>query len=138
MRLPIYLMSRIVALGVFMTAFVPGVVSAQISGEPWQVTSVEGATVPEPGNTRFAVEADGTFTTSVGCNAMRGKAEIQGERLAIGPMASTRMACPEPLASLETSYVRALQQAVSFRRDGETLTLLDASGAEKVVFSKAK
>ncbi len=121
-----------------MTASGPGIASAQISGEPWQVTRVEGAAVPEPAKTRFVVEADGTFATSVGCNAMRGKAEIQGEHLAIGPMASTRMACPEPIASLETAYVRALQQAALFRRDGETLTLRDANGAEKVVFTKAK
>ena len=121
-----------------MAASLPGVASAQISGEPWQVTSVEGSTVAEPGKTKFVVEADGTFAASIGCNAMRGKAEIQGSSLTIGPMASTRMACPEPLGSLEAAFQRALQQSASFRRDGETLTLLDASGAEKMVLAKGK
>lgn len=112
--------------------------SAQFSGVMWQVMSVEGSAVPDPAKSRFEMQADGSFSTSIGCNAMRGKAEVQGVGVSIGPMASTRMACPEPLAALETAFVRALQQSSSFRVDGDVLTFLDASGAEKIVLGRSK
>ncbi len=126
------------AIGAGMAASFPGSALTQISGERWQVTSVEGAAVPDPAKSRFEMQDDGTFVASVGCNAMRGKAEIQGSSLTIGPLAATRMACPEPLGSLETAFQRALQQAAAFHRDGEMLTLLDASGTVKVALLKAR
>lgn len=130
--------SLVFAIGLCMTMPSSGAALGQISGERWQVTSVEGTAVPDPAKSRFEMQDDGTFVATVGCNAMRGKAEIQESSLTIGPMASTRMACPEPLDSLEAAFQRALQQSVTYRRDGETLALLDASGTMKVVFLRAK
>jgi len=51
--------------------------------------------------------ADGIVSGSSGCNTYNGSYTLTGETLAIGPLGTTRMACPEPIMTQETQYLAA-------------------------------
>lgn len=61
------------------------------------------------------------------CNRLQGGFEVEGDALRIGPLAATRMACPQGMED-ETSFLEALDSATRFRIDGETLELYDDTG----------
>ena len=50
--------------------------------------------------------------------------ELDGDRLGFGAVATTMMACPEPLMSRERAFIEALEATTAFRIEGETLELL--------------
>ncbi len=45
------------------------------------------------------------------CNRFFGLTQIAGTEIKLGPLGSTRMACPEPIMTQETKYLNALQAA---------------------------
>jgi heat shock protein HslJ len=67
-------------------------------------------------------------TASAGCNRAAGSINAQGNRLEIGPLAATMMACPPAIAQLEARYFGVLERGPSWRVDGDRLTL-SATGA---------
>jgi heat shock protein HslJ len=78
---------------------------------------------------------DETVTGRAGCNRFRGPWSLIGAMLAIGPLATTRMACPdEAVMAQEAAFTRAMELATSFERELDRLVLRDAGGAAMVVF----
>ena len=71
--------------------------------------------------------ADGKVTGSDGCNRISGSAEISGDVITFGPIASTKMACPG-VQGTEAVH-EALTGEVTWRIDYNVLTLTSASGA---------
>lgn len=73
------------------------------------------------------------------CNAYRGgfARAAAGELQLIGPIAATRMACPEPPGTnaQETEYFAALERVATYKIEGDRLTLRDADGATLAVFN---
>ncbi len=55
---------------------------------------------------------------------------------AVGQIASTKMAGPEPAMRAETAYFTLLEGARSYAVAGETLTLFDANGNESLIFKR--
>ena len=64
----------------------------------WSVTAINGQ--PAPGSIRFQA---GRLTAFFGCNRASGAYRIAGDRIEIGPMAATRMAC-EPATDEPTDH----------------------------------
>src|SRR5262245_63743564 len=50
-----------------------------------------------------------------GCNRLAGPYAIEGDRVKLGPLAGTMMACPEPAMAVETAFQQALAGGVRFR-----------------------
>jgi heat shock protein HslJ len=73
---------------------------------------------------------DGTLGGSDGCNRYMSGYTLEGERLSIGPLATTRMACrgPEGAAEQAAAYARALETVTGYRIEGGELTLLTGDG----------
>jgi putative lipoprotein len=74
-----------------------------------------------------------------GCNRYTGSYELEGvsehgSPLRLGPIAGTRMACPDG-AELERGYLQALGRVTGFRKEGDTLSLL--AGPEVLATFKA-
>lgn len=72
-----------------------------------------------------------------GCNGYSGKAEIEGDALRLGPLASTRKLCPGPAMEVETAFFKALEHVRKARltgsagnagQRGRVLELLDPAG----------
>jgi len=82
---------------------------------------------------------DGQFAGKA-CNSYRGGFEHQDSALkVVGPIAATRMACPDPEGSneQETAYFAALERISGFRINGNELTLIDAEGTTMAKFEAA-
>jgi heat shock protein HslJ len=76
----------------------------------------------------FAINEDGVtgeISGSGGCNAYN--ATIS-ENFAIGPIATTRKACAQPLMDQESAYFTWLESAYGFDRAGDQLLVSTASG----------
>lgn len=71
------------------------------------------------------------------CNSYRGGFEQEGDSWrVVGPIAATRMACPEPAGAdeQESVYFAALERVARFRINGDELTLTDADGTTQAKF----
>ena len=77
-----------------------------------------GARPVDPSKATFEVTPEGRSARAVGCNRIVGKPKIDGQSIAFGPMAGTRMACPPPLDQIEAKYMAALEAARTFRHRG--------------------
>jgi putative lipoprotein len=67
----------------------------------------------------------GRASGSSGCNKLMGGYALAGPGvLRIGPLASTRMACPPDMMAQETALLDAFERATAYRIEGEALALL--------------
>lgn len=99
---------------------------AMLSNTSWGVESVNGR--PAPGGDRFFVRFEGDrLSARFGCNSMGGSYRVQGQTLTAGPIAATRMACPD--MSFEDQAGRILSQPVGLQWSaGDRLTMSNAAG----------
>jgi heat shock protein HslJ len=94
----------------------------------WTLVELGGLPV-EPSQSgrdpHLVLEPDGRrLSGSGGCNRLLGSYELDGDRLGFGAVATTMMACPEPLMRRERAFIEALEATMAFRIAGETLELL--------------
>ena len=61
----------------------------------------------------------------------------RGTTIALGPLASTLMACPEPAATQEQQYLAALELARTWEVRGDRLTLFREGGTIAATFDRA-
>lgn len=103
-------------------------------GTQWQLIQLEGRNVKaQPESYLLTFEAEGNRLTGVGaCNRLMGSYTL-GERraLTIGPVATTRMACPTP--NLEAQFLEAVEATTHYDMDGPMLLLL-SNGELRAVF----
>lgn len=78
---------------------VGAIVAASVSGlsaaaSEWRVFRIDGS--PPLGEARVTFGADGSLAGSTGCNRFMGRADVENGLLVVsGPLAGTRMACPQ-------------------------------------------
>ena len=105
---------------------------AQLEGAVWRLKELPGpqsaalARLTRPVTVRFE---SGRLSGFAGCNNFSGSYQLDGDRLTIGPVASTQMACPEPGSSIENAFHAALAGTLRYAVDGDSLTTTTASGA---------
>jgi heat shock protein HslJ len=92
-----------------------------VSGKGFSSTMIDSA----PAAT-FA--PDGTLSGGTGCNSFRGTYQIDGATITVGPLATTRKACPPELAEQEAGILEALQSAATFTLAPGQATLLNGDG----------
>lgn len=113
--------------------------STEVTGVHWRLVQLgsspavttSGATPPY-----LRLDADSARAVgSTGCNQFGGPFARDGERLRLGPLATTRRACTDPvLARQETIYVRVLESTDGARVERDTLVLL-SGGAPAARFA---
>lgn len=64
----------------------------------------------------FTFDAE-AVSIHAGCNTMRGSYELAGDELTVGMLASTKMACPEPLMAQDAWLAAALEQPLRVGQD---------------------
>lgn len=106
------------------------VADAPLEGTHWILDGiVDGATVsnvPE-GVTAGVTFSDGKVVVETGCNNGNGRATIVGDKITFEPLATTRMACPEPQSQTEQKVTNALQGELTWSIKGDRLELRGAS-----------
>ena len=80
-----------------------------------------------------AIFEEGKLTGSAGCNTYNGTYTASSgsseNEIAIGPLATTRMACAENVMGQETRYLSALEAAETYTIEDTTLTIYFPGGA---------
>jgi len=96
--------------------------------------SAQGAlTPPLEGTDVTAVFRLSTVGGSAGCNTYDGPYTTNGTIAAIGPLATTRMACPDDVMAQETAFLAALQGVGRIERRAQEILLQDINGGTVVI-----
>jgi heat shock protein HslJ len=116
--------------------------SNDLAGTSWIVTGYNNgkqAVVSVMAGTELTANfgTDGRLNGSSGCNTYNASYTTDGNKIAIGPAATTMMACEQAVMDQEQQYLAALATAATYRIDGSKLELRTADGALAVTFTKA-
>lgn len=95
----------------------------ELAGVPLELTEGE-----RPPHLVLDLE-ESRVTGSGGCNRLTGTFALSADELRFGPLATTRMACPEPAMERERAFLAALDRVTSYELDERALTLLAGNEA---------
>jgi len=103
-------------------------------GTEWRLIQLGGRNIrSESGQFTVRFAEDGTLSGVGNCNRLMGHYELTGDRmLKIGPIASTRMACPSD-EDTEAALCKTLEATDHYDMDGPMLLLL-SNGELRAVF----
>jgi heat shock protein HslJ len=107
-----------------------------IAGPTWRLTSIAGRPVL-PGTALTALfSTENRVSGTAGCNNYFGSAKAESGRLAVGPLASTLMACgTDGVMEQEARYLAALQAATRYEIRGDELRLGSSAAETTLVFT---
>ena len=106
-------------------------VPVPLEGTTWRLTelSIAGGPSDIPSDVVSTLRlSNGEATGSAACNAFFGTYQTFGSVLTFGHIGSTRLACPEPSASVEAAYLEMFGLVASYAITDGTLTLADSEG----------
>jgi heat shock protein HslJ len=105
-----------------------------LNGTSWTLMAYR-KTSPIEGTTITATFEEGRVHGSAGCNSYSGSYQVDGDKITVGMLAITEMACmsPEGVMAQETTFVEYLGDAQTFRFEGERL-YIDFSDHEALTF----
>jgi heat shock protein HslJ len=113
----------------------------RLEGVVWEVTGYNNgrqAVVGPKVGSRLTLEfKDGVVTGSSGCNRFQGAFSADGKGLKIGPLATTRMACPDEVMAQEQEFLRALESATTWGIVRGMLDVHRADGERVLIASPA-
>jgi heat shock protein HslJ len=100
-----------------------------LTGKVWAVTELAGKSILQNTGITAQFGSDGTLSGLAGCNQYNGKYTVSGNSITIStPLATTMMACPQPVMDQESAYLKALGEAKTYTVKGNQLTLNDSGG----------
>ena len=108
--------------------------NASLTDTYWRIDTLMGAPVRPQDNRRephivLQSGPDSRYRATLGCNQLIGRYDADGADLTFAGGASTMMACPPPLDALERQLHDILNQTAQVRLEGQTMALLDDTGA---------
>ncbi len=107
----------------------------------WELKSyLDGASMkPVPDGVYVdAVFTSGKVSGSAGCNRYSGSFSTSDNKLTLGMVASTKMACRPPVSDVETAYLTRLSESAAYTTTQDSLTILDGHGATVLTFGRSK
>jgi len=106
----------------------------QLLAKEWKLVEVKGKMVPQSSNAGFMLNIDRKIVGSTGCNRMNGTYDlIKNREIKFGPLATTRMACPEDGANeIERLFLEAISSTSSWNTENDVLLLMNGNN----VFAK--
>jgi heat shock protein HslJ len=110
----------------------PPASSFNLSGGEWLLKDLGGTGALDNIQATLAFPEAGKVVGNGSCNRFFGPAEIHGDAIKLGPLASSRKACPEAVMSQETKFLEALQAAQRFEWKDPYL-LIHCKGLEKAL-----
>lgn len=112
------------------------VYAPDLIGSEWLLEDLCGRGVVGDAHSTLAFPGTGKVAGNGGCNRYFGVARINGDRIQVEHVASTRMACAPPILDQEHRFLGALQKAKRLEIDGETLLIHSAGCAKPLKFSR--
>jgi heat shock protein HslJ len=106
-----------------------------LAGTSWILTTLNGQRGLADATVTLNF-ADGRASGTDGCNNYTTAYTADGTNLKIQqPIATTLMACPEPIMNQAAAYMKALEQTATYKVDGKQLTLYDVGGQPLATFA---
>ncbi len=103
----------------------------------WLAEDIDGRGVIDNAQSTLEVAVDGAVSGSTAVNRYSGRAEISGNKIKLGPLATTRRAGPPALMDQESKFTQALDRVRSFRIEKTGLLfLVDSDGHDVLRFSR--
>jgi heat shock protein HslJ len=97
---------------------------AELTGSAWLAADIGGRGVADGVRTTLEFAEAGRVGGSAGCNRYFGPVSIEGDAIAVGNLAATRMMCPPALMDQEQRFMQALLEARRFELEGDGEKLL--------------
>lgn len=95
----------------------------------WRIEQARSEPLLDKRHARLVFEPDGRLGGHTGCNVLTASYSLAGDQLKIGPVATTRRACPELQREQEDRVLTALELAATARvRADGILELRDVDG----------
>lgn len=111
-------------------------------GGPWEVTGFnngrQAVVSPMVGTVLTVAFENGVVTGQSGCNTFRATYSTTGDRITIGPAATTRKMCGTEVMTQEQQFLKALESATTWSFDGALLHLHRADGERVLVGPRRK
>lgn len=113
--------------------------AAPLENTSWRLTALPGASLPaEQGRNAVTVDFEGGRVHGfAGCNQFFGSYVQKGDRLELGSLGATMMACAEPAMSVEDRFLKSFSGALRVAVAGDELTLTPEGGGEALRFERA-
>ena len=99
-------------------------------GTHWQLEALGSQPVMPQSKASLHFPEVGRVAGHGSCNRFSGSVTVKEDRLAIGQVASTKMACRGGAMEQESGYLAALQKAQRYEQQGDTL-LIHTQGMEQ-------
>jgi heat shock protein HslJ len=118
--------------------------SQELAGTSWLATFVNTES-SESAVTSSSIQAaqqtlsfdmESKISGNAGCNDYFADYEVNGSKLSIKAIGSTKMFCGEGLMVEETAFLSALDKAVSYRITGGSLQIFASDGSTQISFSQ--
>lgn len=118
-------------------------IGAEALAGGWNATSLytgDAIQSPIPGSGLTLEFAEARASGNSGCNTFDGPVRVSGaDRIALGPIRSTRRACADPaVGEQEQQYLAALELATTYQVTGDELTLFRPGGTIAATFNRAR
>jgi heat shock protein HslJ len=110
--------------------------SFSLSGSEWLLEDLAGSGVIDQIQATLSFPEAGKVAGNASCNRFFGPAEISGKNIKLGPLGSTRMACPEAVMNQETKYLNALQAAERYEWKDPYLLIYSAGFNKPLRFTR--
>ena len=101
---------------------------SDLTGKVWALTALNGQPLAAGTGISAQFTSDGKVSGSAGCNRYRGKYTVSGGNITFDPsIATTMMACLQPVMDQESAYLKMLGEAKTYSVKGDELTLTGAN-----------
>ncbi len=107
-----------------------------LPGTSWRLDDLGGTAVIDNSKATLIFGDAGKISGNGSCNRFFGTVENNGNQIKLGPLGSTRMACPEAVMHQETKYLEALQAADRFEWKEPYLLVYGKSRPAPLRFTK--
>jgi heat shock protein HslJ len=105
---------------------------AQLTGAKWVAEDIDGHGVIDDAQSTVQFVAPDRIAGRGGCNQYSGNVTMDGTKIQVSPLISTKMACVPALMDQESRFLQALEAARSLKLQETKLLVLDESGATRL------
>jgi heat shock protein HslJ len=103
-----------------------------LTGTKWLAEDIDGCGVIDNAQSTVEFVAADRIAGRGGCNQFSGNVRLEGTKIQVSPLISTKMACVPALMDQESRFLQALQAARSLQLEETKLLVLDEAGATRL------
>jgi heat shock protein HslJ len=102
--------------------------SLTLPGSAWKVITFAGQTPLADHPITFEFDNEGNIAGDGSCNRFGGACRIEGDKIEVGPLRSTRRACEPDIMQQEHKFLAVLTAATAWSIEGHELVLTGSEG----------